>query len=45
MATATKSGTLILIVTTTLVPIQNHIQVPINHREKPEKFNDIEFKK
>ena len=42
MATATESGT--LIVTTTLVPIQNHVQVPINQGEKPKKFNGTEFK-
>ena len=43
MATVTGSGT--PIVTPTLVPIQNHVQVPINHEEKSKKFNSTKFKK
>mgnify|MGYP003703420343 CR=1 FL=1 len=41
--TATGSGT--PIVTLTLVPIQNHVQVLINHGEKLKKFNGTEFKR
>ena len=43
MATATESGT--PIVTMTPVPIQNHVQVLINHEEKSKKFNGTEFKR
>ena len=45
IASATKSSTTNPIVTITLVPIQNHVQVPINHGEKSKKFNGIEFKR
>ena len=43
MAIATGSGT--PIVTPTLVPIQKHDPVPINHREKQANFNRTEFKR
>ena len=41
--TTTESGT--PIVTPSLVPIQNHVQVPINHGEKSKKYNGTEFKR
>ena len=44
-ATETATGSDILIVTPTPVPIQNHVQAPINHGEKSENFNGIEFKR
>mgnify|MGYP003702407969 CR=1 FL=1 len=40
-----ESSTLNLIVTTTPVPIQNHVQVPINHGEKSKQINGTEFKR
>ena len=42
---AAESSTPNPIVTMTPVPIQNHVQVPINHGEKQEKFNNTEFKR
>ena len=43
--TETASGSGTPIVTPTPVPIQNHVHVPINHGEKPEKFNGTKFKR
>ncbi|KAL7219362.1 hypothetical protein ACSBR2_012434 [Camellia fascicularis] len=45
MACATKSSTPNPIVTTTPVLTQNHVQVPISHGEKSEKFDGTEFKR
>ena len=47
MATATETaiGSGIPSVTPTPAPIQNHVQVPINHGEKSKKFNGTEFKR